>query len=443
MVIPYYRKFRYFHWLIKAYFQKHFAFLLAGLLAGAIIGLNYKFFVNYLLSETEITRIGIIGNFTTKNLPFDIQKLISAGLTESDENWLIKNRLARKLEIRNNGTSYIFYLNNKLVWHDQTPFSVKDVNYFFKDVKIDKISDTIIEFKLIESFAPFPSLVTQPLFKRGLIGLGEYKVESLEFEGQFISKLTLNKKNHKIKFKFYPVEKDGLLGIKLGEIDILQNALNFKEIKNSNLKYEEKIDYHKNIGIFFNTQKGLISEKNFRQALNYALPKNDIKEPKSTSPLSPNSWAYTANIKKYDYNVDTAKNLLSKIIDENNEKEITIKLTAVRPYDKYAKFIATSWEKLGIKVNIEIVSYVPAHFEALLSAQENLLDPDQYPLWHSNGKSNLTGYDNKRIDFLLEKGRKTIDLTERKELYADFQKYLVEDCPAIFLYFQPKYNIIK
>ena len=63
---------------------------------------------------------------------------------------------------------------------------------------------------------------------------------------------------------------------------------------------------------------------------------------------------------------------------------------------------------------------------------------DPYPFWHSSQKIdpglNLTGYDNKDTDKLLEEGRKTLDENEKKEKYQSFQDILIQDAPAVFLY---------
>ncbi len=45
-------------------------------------------------------------------------------------------------------------------------------------------------------------------------------------------------------------------------------------------------------------------------------------------------------------------------------------------------------------------------------------------LWHTGQDNNITKYENKRIDKLLEDGRKTLDFTERKKIYNDVTKYL-------------------
>ncbi|MGB9637438.1 MAG: peptide-binding protein, partial [Microgenomates group bacterium] len=58
---------------------------------------------------------------------------------------------------------------------------------------------------------------------------------------------------------------------------------------------------------------------------------------------------------------------------------------------------------------------------------------DQYSFWHSTQSNNLSGFKNFRIDKLLEDGRKTLAEEERKNIYFDFQRFLVEESPVVFL----------
>jgi peptide/nickel transport system substrate-binding protein len=46
----------------------------------------------------------------------------------------------------------------------------------------------------------------------------------------------------------------------------------------------------------------------------------------------------------------------------------------------------------------------------------------------------LAFYDNKDVDKLLQEARQTMDDEKRNEKYAQFQKLLIEDVPAVFLY---------
>ncbi|MEW6587306.1 MAG: peptide-binding protein, partial [Nitrospirota bacterium] len=66
------------------------------------------------------------------------------------------------------------------------------------------------------------------------------------------------------------------------------------------------------------------------------------------------------------------------------------------------------------------------------------LDPDQYDIWHSSKTKekefNFVGYNNPEIDGLLEKGRRTFNIEERKKAYFRIQEILAAELPYIFLY---------
>jgi len=52
-------------------------------------------------------------------------------------------------------------------------------------------------------------------------------------------------------------------------------------------------------------------------------------------------------------------------------------------------------------------------------------------------------YNQSRYGNLLEDGRGELAQTERRNIYLDFQRFLVEDSPAIFLYHPVSYTIIR
>ena len=86
---------------------------------------------------------------------------------------------------------------------------------------------------------------------------------------------------------------------------------------------------------------------------------------------------------------------------------------------------------------------VPVNYQIFLGYFNVPSDPDQYTLWHSDQPTNITNYKNLRIDQLLEDGRRTLDTQKRIKIYADFQKYLLDDQPASFLYFPYEYKIVR
>lgn len=83
-------------------------------------------------------------------------------------------------------------------------------------------------------------------------------------------------------------------------------------------------------------------------------------------------------------------------------------------------------------------------FEVLLFEIHSGIDPDQYGLWNSSQTTfpglNLGSYKSSLVDTLLEKGRLQINRDKRLEIYQQFQKELVTDSPAIFLYHPAYYE---
>ena len=124
-----------------------------------------------------------------------------------------------------------------------------------------------------------------------------------------------------------------------------------------------------------------------------------------------------------------------------SDLDTEIILTSTPNLEEVGEKVVERWRALGLKAALRIESGIPHNFQALLITQSIPEDPDQYFLWHSTQeKTNLTNYDSKRIDKDLEDGRKVISEDERKTKYLDFQRVLMEDAPAVFLYY-PNYYI--
>jgi peptide/nickel transport system substrate-binding protein len=164
---------------------------------------------------------------------------------------------------------------------------------------------------------------------------------------------------------------------------------------------------------------------------------------RALSPVSANSWAYNPQVKEYAFDQDRAKEILKEIPQEVI-KAADIKLVTTSILLEKAEAISKNWSKLGIKSSVQVTSVVPGEFQAYLTILDLPNDPDQYPLWHSTQtQTNISKYSNPRIDKLLEDGRVTEDLEERRKIYLDFQRFILEDVPAAFLYNPVYYTISK
>lgn len=397
------------------------------------------------LNFQKVRKLAVIGSFSPQNLPVNIQKYLSLGLTSLDEKGHIMPSLADKWEIRDNGKTYLFYLKKNVFWHDKTPFTAKDVNYNLKDVKIEALGNDVLKISLKEPFSPLLSLLSRPLFKKGLVGLGPYKLKKLTLKQGTLESVFLDGVSQvdgqnltPLEFKFFASENLALTAFKLGEVNILEKINEIAGFKSSkNIKINSFVYPNFNIMLFYNNRLPFLGERTNRQALTYAIP--TVSENQSFGPINPNSWAYYAKVKDYSFNFELAKELFIKNNSATSSPNLTI--STFPSFLNLAQEIASSWGKLGLKVGIKVENALPAEFEVLIASQEIPSDPDQYHLWHSTQTTNITGLTNPRIDKLLEDGRKTLNQDERIKIYQDFQRYLLEEAPAAFLYHPKLYTV--
>jgi peptide/nickel transport system substrate-binding protein len=215
----------------------------------------------------------------------------------------------------------------------------------------------------------------------------------------------------------------------------------------------------------FNLRHPWFKDIRVRQAIAYAIDKKEIIDvvlfglgSPSTGPYVPNTWPYDPAVKKYEYNPDKARELLREAgwVDNDGdgilEKDgmpfkFTIRTNMGNTLRKNAATII-QWRlaKVGIKAEIEAIEWSTfvnefidkRRFEAVILGWSIGLDPDQYDIWHSSKTKekefNFVSYSNPEVDALLEKGRRTFDIAERKKAYFRIQEILAEELPYIFLY---------
>jgi peptide/nickel transport system substrate-binding protein len=314
------------------------------------------------------------------------------------------------------------------------------------------------------------------------IGSGPYKFEQLKKDknGRIQSYLlSANKKYYggtssdnknrpfidKIELKFYSSEEEMINAYNRNEIEGLSfiSPDNLKKVKYKQRLNLRELQIPRYFAIFFNQNKSnVLSDKNVRLALNFATNREDLlnkvlegKGIKIYSPLATDILNVPVIFSKNDYNPEEAKNILEKsgwTKNENNifkkgNQELSLKITTSTfpELSKVANIIKEQWEALGAKVSIETLSTSELqqlirdrNYEALLFGTIMNINPDPFSLWHSSQKKdpglNLSLYDNKNVDTLLEEARQTLNPLERTEKYNNFQKLVIEDMPAIFLY---------
>lgn len=440
-------------WLIKAYAKRWRKTILISFVLGLGVFFLLRFFITYfspLIPFSNVQKVGIVGAYSVDNLPSEIVSKASEGLTMVDSDGTIKPAIAKNWQIENNGKTYIFYLNNNIYFTDGTKLTSDLIKYNFLDVTIERPNQYTIIFKLKNVYSPFLVTVSRPIYKNNSIGVGLYKIRSIKLNGDFVQNISFSslKDKKEISYQFYPTEEALKNAFMLGEVS---NIMKIKDITYRNIpianfpnvQIEKKIDYSSLVTLFYNSLDKDLSDKRLREALSYTIPDTFENGQRNYGPFNPNSWVSKDGLATYHQDFEHAKLLLNQSRNASQSSELTIELKTLPKFLSIAKEIQKLWGKIGINTKIVEVDSLPTSFQAFLGEFNLPKDPDQYLIWHSGQANNITNYKNLRIDKLLEDGRQTINTSERKRIYTDFQKYLLDDPPAAFLYFPYVYDVTR
>lgn len=444
---------RLYVWLFRAYIKKWRKTIFLSFLIGLIVFFILRFGVNYfvpLLPFTHQETIGVVGAYTVDNLPFSILSRVSEGLTTVSADSTIKPGIAKSWEIKNNGKTYIFHLKDNVYFNDGKKLTSDEIKYDFLNVSVERPNKYTIIFNLKNVYSPFLVTVARPVFKNGFVGVGAYRVQAINLNGSFVQSINLvtaKTGSNEVSYQFYPTQESLKTALVLGDISEISKVtdVNYQNVSLSsfpNTQIEKTTDYTQLVTLFYNTLDRDLSDKRLREALAYTIPDKFSEGLRNYGPFSPNSWVSADGLATYSQDFDHAKKLL-KESNASTSATFSFVLQTLPQYRVVANQIKNLWKKVGVNVSIKEVDSIPLTFQIFLGDFHVPSDPDQYSIWHSSQTNNITNYKNLRLDKLLEDGRQTQEISERKKIYADFQKYLLDDPPAIFLYFPYVYKVTK
>lgn len=431
------------------FLKRNFLLLLGGIILGIALFL-FRNPLNNLVRVFFPSRmvVGVLGKHQISTLPEDITNLISFGLTKLSTNNTPQEGAALSWEIKEQGKQYVFHLDPLLHWQDGSPLKSKDLKIEIEGAAISYPDPYTLAIDLEKPFAPLPALVANPALKKNLIGLGDYQIKKIYSSAGYITLLSLQATRkgitpEQITFRFYPDQQNLLTAFKLGEIDCLKGLDSVDSLRawgELDITPKKETD-SRYVALFFNTEKEPFSDKRFRQALAYGFQKPE-EGARAFTPISPLSWAYNPNVKTYPFDSQRAQSILKEL----EAQEITVQITTTFDLADWAEKIKEDWEKyLGIRANLKILPFISPQedFDIILGYGLIPADPDQYPFWHTNEPGNITKFSNPRTDKLLEEGRATLNKEERKTIYHDFQRFLLEELPAFFLFHPTTYQICR
>ena len=406
------------------------------------------------------------------------------------EDGKFKYYLGENLDISKDFLTYTLKLKKDLKWHDGKPITSDDIVFtldkimdksqnsllrgsFVIDgtpVEYKKVDDLTVEFKLpkvsmsfdssLAGFSPIPKHIfegetdiAKSKKNESPIGSGPYKFEGAKKgESVTLAKNTdyFDEKPHidKVVYRVLADANSSNSALLNGEI-----SAKYLEPKDVD-KFKEKtnvVTFNEGMvnNLIMNFNNDLLKKKEVRQAIAYALDKNEIikggylstefAEP-AYSAIAPTTQYYSSDVEKYDFNLDKAKELMNKA----GVKEGKLKLAFINgKKDQEAEALIMQQKLKEIGLEIEFVPMERNAFYKLFdNPKENKTfdlgfngyvmgnDSNAYKsIFKSEDSNNMSNYVNKELDELWEKANVETDEVKREALYKDIQKRVSDELP--------------
>ncbi len=428
-------------------------------------------------------------------------------LIKYDENLEYAPDLAESWQISNNQKTITFKLKKGLEWQDGEPLTSSDVLFTWKlitnpntrtpyasdyqlVIKAEAPNPHTFKITYADSYAPaldtWASLhilpkhilenedINNTFFSRNPIGSSYYKLDNW-ISGQ---QVTLNANENsisgpplikKLTSRIIPDTSSQFLELTADNIDLMNiNPIQYQRVFPAKKDLQSKIELYKELGngytyLGFNLRKAPFNDIKVRQALNYAIDKEEVIKgvllglgESISSPYKPGTRWNNPNLNPYPYKPKKALKLLNEAGYIKNSKGILLKdgiplkfeiiTNQNKQREMTAVLIQRRLQEIGVEVSIRVIEWASfvnrfiktGDFDVVVLGWSLSLDPDQYNIWHSSqqgpGQFNFLGYSNKNVDKLLEVGRKELNLLKREKIYHEFSKYLLEDSPIVYLY---------
>jgi peptide/nickel transport system substrate-binding protein len=269
--------------------------------------------------------------------------------------------------------------------------------------------------------------------------------------------------------RIIPDNSAQFLELMADNIDLMGlDPIKYSRIIPARPELQKKLALYKELGnsytyMGFNLKHKPFDDVRVRRAINYAIDKQEIIDGvylglgiNIASPYKPGTrWSNPA-LTPYPYDPAKARSLLKEAgftdsngdgILERDGKPFSFEIITNqnKEREKSAVLIQRRLKEVGIDVQIRAIEWASfisrfiktGDFDVVVLGWGLGLDPDQYNIWHSSqqapGQFNFIGYNNPKVDKLLEQGRLELNPDKRMEVYHQFSATLLEDSPIIYL----------
>ena len=378
----------------------------------------------------------------------------------------------------------------------QDPQYLGALSGIWRDVAIDKVDDRTVRLALQkDSFAPFIEYTSLGLLPAHLlsgtsirdltthrfnlepVGTGPFRMREVKPEEIVLEAAP----DHygprpflsRIVFRIYPNYKTILTALERDEVEgvPLVDPGDIGRISREKRATLYDAPQASLTLLFFNTSVPALTDKNVRQAIAHAVDRQKLIDVnraghgrRADGPILPSSWAFNPDVKKYEPDPARARTLLDEAGWRLLSPDASVRSKDGRPLRlvlltndrqervQLAEEIQRQLTAVGFDVEVQATGagglvqdfLLPRRYEiALFSWDFNGFDPDPYALWHSTQLApaglNISGFNHRRADEVLERGRRATERNERATLYKEFQSLFAEELPSLPLFF-PTYD---
>jgi peptide/nickel transport system substrate-binding protein len=191
------------------------------------------------------------------------------------------------------------------------------------------------------------------------------------------------------------------------------------------------------------------ADRRVRQALSMAVDRHQIVDELlpgmgrvAAGPLSPLQFAFDDTFSGYSFDPAAAKELLAAAGYGSTHLRLICNAGNLLR-ENIAVLFAQKAAEIGVSISVAPLEW-EAFLETLYRGEFDLVllgfgtgvDPDFSYHWHADGPGNTLGYNNGRVNNLLEEAAAIKPAALRTPLYREAQKQVVADAPAIWLYYR-------
>lgn len=459
-------------------------------------------------SRSTSTEPGVV-NFLIESMPTNldprigtdaqserIDGLLFDSLVELDEQRNPRGDLAETWETPD-ALTYIFHLRRGVKFYDGRELTSADVKYTFDSIlnrsvtspkrgslalvsSIDTPDPATVIFHLSHPDSGFllnicrPALGVVPVgagadFADHPVGTGPFRFVSAQQDDSVViernqSYFRAPAKIETVRFRVVPEAIVRALELRKGSADLeltslapdmipvmqAQSGIEVTDQPGNNFAY-----------IILNFEDPMLAKREVRQALALATNRQEIIKyllrgfaRVADGPLPPSSWAYEANVTRFDFDPKRAEQLLDLAgyprSARQNGMRFTVAMKTSTQEDTriLGEALKEQWRAVGIDLELR-----PMELATLISDlnrgsfQLSTLrwigvnsDPEFFDFAFNSRNippagTNRGRYRNPALDLLMDSARAEIDLVKRRKLFSEIQKDVAEDSPYISLWY--------